>query len=451
MINLLSTSMLAFLLCSYGNFVSVHLSMTLAQDNKAQLQLPITSDMVRRHIVKLADDSYEGRGAGYAGERKAASYIADEFKGIGLKPVGDSIRGRRGYFQTLRFHPRHPVVPWEVMTSQNVLGFIEGTDPVLKKEIVVIGGHYDGQGRTGDADPFRMAPGGDNPAKDEIWNSANDNATSIAAILEIARAIKSGKITIKRSILFVAFGAEEHGMAGSIYYVSHPVFPLVDHVAMINLEKLGRAADRPFSINGGASSPTWKEVLQTTQEVTKTRVSPNIPYALPDSDHYPFSASHVPAVMFYVSSNVDEAHLASDTSDKVDFERTAEAARFVMSMLSELATRPDRPEYAASPIPDLGLVVHLATSGEADARGLNGTQGGLKVTGVIAGLPAAVAGLQPGDFIIEFANYQFHRDDTLPALMAMYREVLEGKRGNSLPVKIIRNKKRLDLSMLLRR
>ena len=449
MIKLLRTATLAFLLCSYGNFVSVHLSTTLAQDN-IQAQPTITSEMVKRHIVKLADDSYEGRGAGYAGERKAATYIADEFRRIGLKPIGDSISGRRSYFQQFKFDPRHPVVPWEVMTSRNVLGFIEGSDPSLKKEIVVVGAHYDGQGRTKQADPFRMAPGGDNPAKDEIWNSANDNATSVAAILEIARAITSSKTTTKRSILFVAFGAEEHGMAGSIYYVSHPVFPLVDHVAMINLEKLGRAADKPFNLNGMATSPAWKEVLQTTQELTKTRVSPNNPYALPDSDHYPFSASHIPAVMFYVSSNMDEAHLPSDTSDKVNFDRTAEAARFAMALLLELTERPNRPEYAAAPIPDLGIVAHLATSAEADARGVSGTQGGLKVTGVVAGLPAAVAGLQPGDFILEFANYQFHRDDTLPALMAMYREVLEGKRGNKLTVKLIRNKKHLDLNLQLR-
>ena len=159
----------------------------------------------------------------------------------------------------------------------------------------------------------------------------------------------------------------------------------------------------------------------------------------------------IPAVMFYVSSNVDEAHQASDSSDKIDFERTAEAARFAMSLLLELATRPNRPQYAASPIPDLGIVAHLATSEEADAFGLSDPQGGLKVTGVIAGLPAAVAGLQPGDFVYDFANYQFRRDDSVMALMKMYREILEGKSGNNLAVKLIRNKQKLDLNLQLRR
>jgi hypothetical protein len=430
--------------CLHAKVVS-----SLAQ-KESPLPLSVTSEMVRPHIVELAGDKYEGRGAGYPGELRAARYIAAEFKRIGLKPIGDSTRGRRGYFQEFKFQPRHPLVPWEVMTSQNVVGLLQGSDPVLKNQIVVIGAHYDGQGRSGQADPMRYLPR-DSSVKDEIWNSANDNATSVAAILEIARTVKSAKLVTKRSILFAAFGAEEHGMAGSIYYVSHPVFPVGNHVAMINLEKLGRAADKPFSINGMASSPAWTDVLKSAQAQMNTQVAPNIPFATPDSDHYPFSASKIPAVMLYVSSNQDEAHFPSDTSEKVNFDRTAEAARFALSMLLDLASRQNRPEYAPPPFPDLGLVGHLVSSAEADARGLSAPQAGLKVTGVVPGLPASVDGLQAGDFIYEFANYKFQRDDSIAKLMTVYREVLEGKRGNSLSVKLIRDNKPLELTIVLRR
>ena len=430
--------------------VSADVASSLAQKEKPPPPISVTAQMVKPHIVELAGDDYEGRGAGYPGELKAARYIAAEFKRIGLKPVGDSTRGRSSYFQEFRFHPRHPTRPWEIMTSRNVLGFIEGTNPILKSEVIVIGAHYDGQGRSGQADPMRYPPS-DSSVKDEIWNSANDNAASIAAMLEIARTIKSGKLVTKRSILFVAFGAEEHGMAGSIYYVSHPVFPVGNHVAMINLEKLGRAADKPFNINGMASSPAWSEVFKTAQGQTKTQVAPNIPFVTPDSDHYAFGASQIPAVMFYVSSNQDEAHFPSDTSDKVNFDRTAEAARFALSMLLDLASRQNRPEYAPPPFPDLGIVAHLVSSAEADARGLSAPQAGLKVTGVVPGLPGSVAGLQVGDFIYEFANDKFQRDDSIAKLMKSYREVLEGKRGNSVPVKLIRDNKPLELTIVLRR
>ena len=88
---------------------------------------------------------------------------------------------------------------------------------------------------------------------------------------------------------------------------------------------------------------------------------------------------------------------------------------------------------------------------EADARGLSAPQSGLKVTGVLPGLPGSAAGLHVGDFIYEFANSKFQRDDSIAKLMTAYREVLEGKRGNSVPVKLIRDNKPLELTIVLRR
>jgi Zn-dependent M28 family amino/carboxypeptidase len=404
----------------------------------------ITAEALKRHVVVLADDKLEGRNGGYPGELKAAHYIANEFKKIGLLPMGDVSRGRHNYFQEFKFHPYHPVKPWQIMTSRNVLGFIEGSDQQLKNEIVVIGAHYDGQGRAGQSDPTR-APATDS---DEIWNSANDNATSVAAILEVARAIKTGKIATKRSLLFIAFGAEEHGMTGSIYYVTHPAFELSRHVAMINLEKLGRSPERPLTVNGAASSPSWQKILTAAQERTETKVSIN-PFAFPDSDHYPFGASRIPSIMFYVSTGAD-AHQASDSADKIDFARNAEAARHALAIALEVANQPTRPEFVAAPFFDLGLIAHLATNAEADAVGLTGNASGLKVTGVLPGLPAATAGLIPGDLILKFNDFEFHRDHTLASLMAMHRQILEGKFGQQFRVILLRNGKQSELTINLR-
>ena len=412
-----------------------------ASQNAPGTTAVISSESVRRHTVELADDKYEGRGAGYRGERQAAEYIASEFKQIGVVPAGDS----RGYFQEFSFHPRHPVKPWEILTSRNVIGRIEGSDAALRNEIVVVGAHYDGQGRTGEADPSRTTSP-DDASNDHIWNSANDNAASVAALLEIARAIKQSAIQPKRSVLFIAFGAEEHGMSGSMHYLAHPAARLSDHVAMINLEKIG-LTDKPFSTSGNATSPVWTEVIEAAQQ-TGTKILTANPFAVPESDHYPFAASRIPAIMLYVSQV--PAHQPSDTADRIDFNRVALAARLALLMSLELAGRAERPPYAASPIPDLGLSAHLATAAEADARNVAAPYGGLKVTGLIAGLPAAKAGLQPGDLIVDFANYQFRRDDTLPAMMAMHREILEGKRGSTLPLKVVRGNTRLDLVMNLR-
>jgi peptidase M28-like protein/PDZ domain-containing protein len=405
--------------------------------------LPQDVSTVQRHTVELADDKYEGRGAGYPGERRAADYIAAQFRQIGLAPAGDA----GGYFQAFRFHVMHPVKPWEILESRNVIGRIDGTDAALKGEVVVIGAHYDGQGKTGQADPFRV-PSPESPA-DQIWNSANDNAASVAALLEIARAMKQGTTPPKRSVLFVAFGAEEHGMTGSLHYVAHPAAPIRDHAAMINLEKLGRVSDKPFNMSGNATSSVWAELVKTIAPQIGVQVVPTNPFAVPESDHYPFAASGVPAIMFYVTGAPD-SHQPSDSAERIDFNRVAQAARTVLHMSLDLASRPQRPSFTPAPFPDVGLSVHLATAAEADAREVAAPQGGLKVTGVIAGLPADKAGLQPGDFIVEMANQQFRRDETLAALMAMHREVLEGKRGFTLPLKVVRGKTRLDLVMNLR-
>jgi hypothetical protein len=406
------------------------------------VQDAISIEALRRHTEELASDGYEGRGAGYPGEQRAGEYIAAQFKRIGLVPAGDG----GSYFQEFSFQPSHPVKPWEVFKSRNVIGRVDGADPVLKREVVVIGAHYDGQGRTGQADPFRLtAP--DDAADDEIWNSANDNASGVAAMLEIARVLEQSGAPPGRSVLFIAFGAEEHGMSGSIHYVAHPAAPLTDHVAMINLEKLGRAPDKPFSTAGDATSAIWAAVLESAKQHASAQVVTANPFAIPESDHYPFAASRIPAIMLYVGT---PAHQRSDSADRLDFNRVAQGARLAQSMMLDLARLPQRPSYAPSPMPDMGLSALLVSAAEADARGVAPPYGGLKVTGVIAGLPADKAGLQPGDFIVEFAKYQFRRDDQVPALMAMMREILEGKRGYSLPLTVVRGTKRLDLVMNLR-
>ena len=94
---------------------------------------------VRRHVEELASDAYEGRGAGYAGEERAAGYIEAQFKTIGLRPAGDASPSGHSFRQRFQFHPRGPELPGQILTSRNVLAFLEGDDPELRREIVVLG------------------------------------------------------------------------------------------------------------------------------------------------------------------------------------------------------------------------------------------------------------------------------------------------------------------------
>lgn len=425
--------------------LSVAAGSSWAQDQtKEAATRHITAQTVKPLIVELADDKYEGRGAGYHGEQRAGDYIAKAFAKVGLQAAGDTSRGKRTYFQSFAFYPHDPGKPWEQLKSRNVLGFLEGSDPELKKQIVVIGAHYDGQGRAGQADPFRRPASDSKDAADEIWNSANDNVTSVSAVVAIARAIKDGGALPKRSILFAAFGAEEHGMAGSIHYVSHPAFELSQHVAMINLEKLGRSPEQPIGLNAMMTGRHWAELLKTTNEQMGMKVLPNIPVPIPDSDHYPFASSRIPAVMLAVLSGVD-AHQPTDTADKIDFERTAEAARFAYAMLVNLANRAERPTFSQSILPDPGMVADLASPKECDALRLGPEEGCLRVTGVIPGRPAEKAGLKVGDAILQIADRVFRRNETLAELQKGHEDVLRGKYGKAVRAKVLRGGQRLEI------
>ena len=251
---------------------------------------------LRKHVVKLSSDAFEGRGSGYPRGKMRSSMLPQQFEKYGLLPVGDKEHGKKTYFQSFTFDPRKPEKPNQRLVSSNVLGFIEGSDKQLKREIIVIGAHHDSQGRLGRADGGRL-PSEDKSLDDEIWNSADDNASSIAVLLEIARIIKENNLHPCRSILFIAFGTEEHALNGSFYYVNNPVFNWNRHVAMLNLEKLGRIPEA-FPITASSStSPIWAKVIAQANEKTGFKVRSLAPEIIADTDHYPFAIRRLPAIV----------------------------------------------------------------------------------------------------------------------------------------------------------
>jgi hypothetical protein len=409
----------------------------------------ITAEAVKPLIVELSSDRYGGRGAGYSGERRAADVLAKQYAALGLQPMGDLRHGRRTFFQEFPFYPHAPLHPWQQLKSRNVLAYLEGSDPALRNEIVVIGGHYDGQGKEGEADAGPRNTPLDPKDPHKIWNSANDNLTSCSAVLSIARAIKLGDLHPKRSILFVAFGAEEHEMAGSIFYVNHPVFDRSQHVAMINLECLGKCPDKPLTIDAMMTGSFWSQTIKDANLEMGTAVQPTIPVPIPDSDHYPFSSARIACVVLSGGSDADR-HRPTDTAEKIDYPRTAEAARFAFAMIMNLADRDQRPKFTQSPIPDLGMTADLATPAECEVLNLKGNQGCLRVTGVIHGRPAEKAGFQVGDALLGYytADGQFapfRRDEKLSELQNLMESMLRGKLGRQLRSTVLRDGKQFEL------
>ena len=181
----------------------------------------INQNSVEKHLYTLANDSMQGRKAGSPGIEKAAKYIEQQFFEIGLKPFNNS-----SFRQTFK-HINTRSEKEEELTLFNVIGFLEGTS--LKEEIVVISAHYDhlGKKNTGEGDL--------------IFNGANDNATGVTAMIMLADYFKKAKIN-KRSVLFIAFTAEEMGLVGSNHFGK--TISAESITAGVNIEMIGK--ESPF-------------------------------------------------------------------------------------------------------------------------------------------------------------------------------------------------------------
>ena len=365
-------------------------------------RVPIAPGDVRRHVQELAGDPYEGRGAGYAGEDRAAAYIEAQFRSIGLRSAGDASSSGRSYRQVFQFQPRAPELPGQVLTSRNVVGFLQGDDRTLRREIVVLGAHHDGQGLADQADADRY-PAADGSTNDTIWNSADDNASSVAVLIEVARSIVRDGAPHHRSIVFVTFGAEEHALNGSVRYVSDPPYPLERHVVMVNLEKLGRVPNQEIVAAATGSCSCWNDILAKADSETGRHVRSAITEVVPDTDHYPFDAERIPAIVLG-AVHEEDTHQPTDTADKIDYEALATRADFVRAVTLELLNRRDTPRFTLQAGRDLGLIPVVASASEDRLLGLPDGAGALKVSSVIPGLPASRAGLSPGDFIVKLAG-----------------------------------------------
>jgi len=184
--------------------------------NKSVLPFFIDSTTVKKHLYTLASDDMQGRKAGTAGIEKAAKYIENEYKKIGLT----TFNGLDSYRQTFNFTPRRSK---EEITSANIIGVLEGKSK--KDEYVIISAHYDHLG-------IRNKEG----ELDSIYNGANDDASGVTGVLALAEYFK--KVGNERTIIFAAFTAEEMGLVGSTHFGKG--IDASKFVAGINLEMIGK-------------------------------------------------------------------------------------------------------------------------------------------------------------------------------------------------------------------
>jgi aminopeptidase YwaD len=277
-----------------------------------------------------------------------------------------------------------------VARGRNVMAVLEGADPALRGEAVLVGAHYDhlGRGDEGSAlDGRSVHPGGD------------DNASGTAALLEIAESFAREAARPRRSIIFAAFTGEEKGLLGSAAAAAQPGKRVV---AMLNLDMVGRLRNDALEVGGTTTAPEWPGIVAAANTERLALAFPR--RVVPNSDHASFLSRQVPALFLFTGMHEDY-HRATDTWDKVNVDGLAKVARLAARVARLVADRPQTLAFAA---PEWTRSASLgAAHGTAVRLGIvpdygPGSQGGnagLRVSDVLPGGPAALAGLTPGDVI----------------------------------------------------
>ncbi len=332
----------------------------------------------------------------------------------------------------------HATMAVDIQTTHakvnNVLAYLPGkTD-----EYVILGAHYDHLGR-GNFDSLAPSQIG------KLHPGADDNASGTAALLELARILAPLKGQMQRGILFASFAGEELGLLGSAEWVKSPTKPLDKAVAMLNMDMIGRIKDDKIYIGGVGTGSTFQKVLDQAKDDShlKFEISQG-GYA--SSDHTSFVTKRIP-VLFFFSGLHSDYHKPSDTWDKIDAPDAARLLNVIASATVDMASSADKPAFVA-------VVENNPHSGVSSGGGGYGpyfgsipdfgqTENGVKFSDVKPGSPAAKAGLQAGDVLIQFG------DKPIKNLYDFTDALRRSKIGDIVPVTVLRDGKELTVEVKL--
>lgn len=319
-------------------------------------------------------------------------------------------------------------------TTANVIGLLEGSDPALKNEYVVVGAHMDHLG-------FGGSHSLDTSGKPAIHHGADDNASGTAGVLQLAQYFASQPSRPKRSLIFMCYSGEELGLLGSAHYIAHPLVPLDKTVAMINMDMIGRLKDDKLTVIGSGTAAEWNVLIDEANRATRFAISRN-EGGFGGSDHQSFYVAGVPVLFFFTGIHTDY-HKPSDTADKINAEGEAKVLELVTICTEWAANTPNRPTYqkvanAQGNAPSRGFRVYFGSvpnySSEVE---------GVLLEGVREGSPAEKAGLKGGDIIVKFGTVKISNIQDYTAALGNY------KPGDVIDVTVKRGTETLVLKVTL--
>lgn len=320
-----------------------------------------------------------------------------------------------------------------VMTGHNVAGFIDNGRP----NVVVIGAHYDHLGLGIEGSLHRGEPG--------IHNGADDNASGVAMMLQLARDLKAMPNARNNDYLFLAFSGEEMGLLGSNWWAKHPAVPIEELNYMINMDMVGRLdTNNTIIINGVGTSPAWSVLRPDTAKAVKpVKRDPRKPKApeplkvkttesgVGPSDHTSFYLKDVPVLHYFTGAHEDY-HKPSDDEEKINYDGMLRITRHIEDLIvsindsGKVAFTKTAVDTTSSPSfkVTLGVVPDYAYSGE-----------GMRIDGVTDGKPAAKAGLKAGDVVVKLGEHR------ITDMMSYMKGLGKFTKGEETVVTVLRNGK----------
>lgn len=320
--------------------------------------------------------------------------------------------------------------------TENVVATLDGANPALAAENIVIGAHYDHLGLGYFGARERASEG-------RIHPGADDNASGTAVLLDLARRMSQLPAKPARTLVFVAFSGEELGLYGSRAFVERAPF-IKSTKAMINLDMVGRLRDDRVTVFGTHTNPSFSKIVRDRAEQRGLQVQESD--GVGRSDHMSFYNRKIPVLHFFTGSHADY-HRPSDTWDKINVEGTAKISDLVLISTLEIANAKEPLSFVSLPSRPPGEQsdgeMKLGTYlGSIPDYGANTP--GVRLAGVTAGSPAANAGLREGDIIVQMADRKIQNIEDLTAALQ------SRKPGDEVDITVLRTGQPVTLKATLR-
>ena len=348
------------------------------------------TNSLKKHITYLSSDELQGRLTGSIGEQKAASYIVKEFKELGLKPYSNN-----SYLQTfnykIKLNPHSTDATYDKENNgSNVIGFLDNK----ASKTIVIGAHYDHLGLNEHNHSTKPNSHG------EIHNGADDNASGVAGVLELARMYSQNNTKENVNFIFALFSGEEDGLIGSKHMTESLKLLYPNVVAMINMDMIGRLdKDKSLTVGGVGTAPEFSNIVTKNKPAGFNVTLDNAGQG--PSDHTSFYLKDIPVLFFFTGTHTDY-HKPSDDEDKINYYGVRNIVDYVFRVSNEIATI-DKIEFTKTTMNNekvipkykvtLGIMPDYTDHGD-----------GLHIDGVTENRPAHAAGILEGDILVKIGD-----------------------------------------------